>query len=477
MKNFTLIIGVVMILMVQVSTAQTQLWGTCQNGGSRDSGTIFYCDGNGNNFQLAYTCSQLTGSLPWGNLCKANNGKLYGVTFAGGCNDSCVLFAFDPQTGIFTDIHDLDCDAIQGNSPLNGMILSQNGNLYGLCSQGGANGYGVIYKVDLNTDTYTDIYDFIDSTGSGPQGTLIQLSDGKLYGMTQNGGANSLGVIFSFDTSNSIYSMLCSLNSYTGCNPETNGLIQGTNGKIYGMTTAGGSNWNPNGAIFSFDIYTGIYTELFGFDGTNGAIPTGSLIQATDGKLYGMTSWGRENFLQDGNIFSFDTATNTYTDLFDFNGTNGKRPYKSLIQGSNGLLFGTTHYGGTNDQGVAFSYNITTHIYTKLIDFDGSTLGANPNCDFIEIPSLATGIKTYSNESILNLFPNPATTSITLHSQTPILNSQLIIEDVLGNKIYQQQINNSIQATIDISKWSEGVYFYELRGANDLARGKFIIQK
>jgi hypothetical protein len=87
---------------------------------------------------------------------------------------------------------------------------------------------------------------------------------------------------------------------------------------------------------------------------------------------------------------------------------------------------------------------------------------------------LATGINFMNNDNKITLFPNPAMTSITLHSTMSIINCQLSIEDVLGNKIYQQQINNSTQSTIDISTWSEGVYFYEVIGANETTRGKFI---
>ena len=53
------------------------------------------------------------------------------------------------------------------------------------------------------------------------------------------------------------------------------------------MTVQGGTN--DGGVIFSFDPSSFTYTTLKDFDGTNGANPYGSLIQASDGKLYGMT--------------------------------------------------------------------------------------------------------------------------------------------------------------------------------------------
>ena len=75
---------------------------------------------------------------------------------------------------------------------------------------------------------------------------------------------------------------------------------------------------------FSFDPSSSTYTKLKEFDGTNGASPYGSLIQASDGKLYGMTSQGGSNGY--GVIFSFDPSSSTYTKLKDFDYTNGASP-------------------------------------------------------------------------------------------------------------------------------------------------------
>ena len=51
----------------------------------------------------------------------------------------------------------------------------------------------------------------------------------------------------------------------------------------------------------------------------------GSLIQASDEKLYGMTSLGGSSDY--GVAFSYDPVTSTYTKLSDFNGDNGWYPF------------------------------------------------------------------------------------------------------------------------------------------------------
>src|ERR1017187_10413259 len=86
------------------------------------------------------------------------------------------------------------------------------------------------------------------------------------------------------------------------------------------------------------------------------------------------------------------------------------------------------------------------------------------------------GIQEINIKNDILIYPNPTNTTLTLHSTMSIVNSQLLIEDVLGNKIHQQTITG-INTTLDVSKWSEGVYFYEINGLDGIMRGKFIKEK
>ena len=152
---------------------------------------------------------------------------------------------------------------------------------------------------------------------------------------------------------------------FCSCQKENNNT-QVSDGKLYGMTIFGGSS--DEGVIFSFDPSTSIYTKLLDFHGELGRRPRGSLLKARDGKLYGMTSEGGSNDI--GVIFSFDPSASTYTKLVDFDDNNGRAPLGSLIQALNGKLYCMTSIGGSNNFGVIFSFDPTTSIYTKLMDFD-----------------------------------------------------------------------------------------------------------
>jgi uncharacterized repeat protein (TIGR03803 family) len=460
--------------MTGIVSAQTHLWGITVKGGALDSGTIFTADVSGNNIHSVYSCHQFDGAGPVGGMVMAGNEKFYGNTEFGGCGDSCVCFCYNAHTGIFTNIHDYYCNSQYGDQANSAMMLASDGKLYGLCSGGGAHSEGVLYSVDPTTNSYTDVYDFIDSTGYFAAGAMIQLSNGKLYGTTQLGGTSNGGALFSFDPSNSTYTLLHSFQSATGRTPYYCQLLKATDGKLYGMTEYGGAD--SAGVIFSYDATTNVYTNMHDFDITHGGNPMGSLLQATNGLLYGMTYYGGANM--DGTIFSFDISNSTYLDLFDFNATNGRFPTRSLFQASSGLLFGSTYEAGANGFGVFFSFNITTNIQTVLYNFDGGINGKNPDGDVVEVAdNLTSGIKTITDNAGISVYPNPAKDQLTI-SNWQGANCKLSITDIMGKEVYNHAYSQlpvaNCQLTIDLSQWSNGFYFYQLSNNKETYRGKFV---
>jgi uncharacterized repeat protein (TIGR03803 family) len=148
------------------------------------------------------------------------------------------------------------------------------------------------------------------------------------------------------------------------------------------MTSAGGSS--DVGVIFSFEPSSSTYTKLRDFDDINGASPRGNIIQASDGKFYGMTSAGGSSEV--GVIFSLVPTSFTYTKLKDFNETDGAYPFGNLMQASDGKLYGATFRGGSSNVGAIFSYDPSLSTFAKLKDFNGAN-GANPGLGsaFIEV--------------------------------------------------------------------------------------------
>jgi uncharacterized repeat protein (TIGR03803 family) len=122
----------------------------------------------------------------------------------------------------------------------------------------------------------------------------------------------------------------------------------------------------------------GEFTSLHIFDGTDGYDAYGGLIQATDGNLYGTTLLGGAN--DDGTVFKI-TPGGTFTKLHNFNGTDGKWP-QGVVQATDGNLYGTTYYGGSKNDGTIFKITPDGAL-TTLHNFDG-TDGANPNSALLQ---------------------------------------------------------------------------------------------
>ncbi len=391
--------------MMQASNGK--LYGMTINGGD-GYGVLFEYNPSTSTFmkKLSFNSSPEGGS-PYGNLLRASNGNFYGLTYIGGANGVGVLFEYNPSTSAYTVKYDFN--TASGGNPGGSLIQATNGNLYGLASSGGANDNGTLFEYNISTNNLTNKFDFnYDVSGAYPQGSLLQASNGKLYGLTKNGGANGPGVLFEYDLSTNTYTDKYDFDGTNGRYPY-GALIQASNGKLYGMTSEGGAN--NYGVIFEYDTPTNTYTKIYNFDDVNGSYPYGSLLQTTNGNLYGLTTYGGANGV--GVLFEYNTATNTYSDKYEFNTTNGAYPYGSLMQASNGKLYGMTWNGGTNDLGVSFEYDTTTFTLTKKLDFI-STNGANPNAEFIEVTPTSPEMDVKGNNtSIVDGDATPSTTDST----------------------------------------------------------------
>jgi uncharacterized repeat protein (TIGR03803 family) len=147
--------------------------------------------------------------------------------------------------------------------------------------------------IAIPAQTFATVHSFDGTDGEYPIGVLVQVTNGDLYGTTYEGGANGDGTVFKITPSGTL-TTLYSFCSQSGCadgsGPE-GGLVQATNGDVYGTTSAGGAN--GDGTVFKITL-GGTLTTLHSFDGTDGAYPE-ALVQATNGDFYGTASAGGAN--------------------------------------------------------------------------------------------------------------------------------------------------------------------------------------
>jgi uncharacterized repeat protein (TIGR03803 family) len=297
------------------------------------------------------------------------NGVLYGAGADGGTNHTGAAFGIDHSTGRFTMRYSFPpfSTSNSGNRP-EGSLLYYNGYLYGMTNAGGQNYMGVIYKIEPATGNETDLYNFQGvSAGDGkwPMGGFIQLN-GVLYGMTTWGGDTSTdgdGTIFKFDPSSATETVLYRFKGGSdGSGPLAN--LTAVNGVLYG--TAVSSGVGINGSVFKINPSTRKFTLLYDFQGgADGSEPCSTLYYL-NGKLWGTTMLGGRGY---GTVFTFDPKTGLETTVYRFaGGTDATQACGDLTQ-INGVLYGTSQIGGTNGRGTVYQVNATTGAERVLYNF------------------------------------------------------------------------------------------------------------
>ncbi len=279
----------------------------------------------------------------------------------------------------------------------NGLMQHSSGNFYGTALNGGANGFGTVFRMN-SAGTMTPLYSFTgQNDGADPLAALTEGIDNNLYGTTYQGGANDNGTIFQM-TPQGAFSTLQAFTGTNGALPLSKLLI-GTDASFYGTSYQGGIF--GRGTVFrltAFNAFSSLYSFSNGFDGGNIA---GSLSQDKDGTWFG-TAYKGGAFAK-GTVFKMST-NGLLTTLISFNGTNGSFPSAGLTAATDGSFYGVTSLGGASSNGTLFKitssgqltslgkgtygfgtiFRLTpTGALTILGQFDGYN-GANPQAALVQ---------------------------------------------------------------------------------------------
>src|ERR1035441_10397338 len=221
--------------------------------------------------------------------------------------------------------------------------------------------------IALPAQTLTTLYSFCSqggcTDGDYPRAGLVQTTNGDLYGTTAAGGANRLGGTVFKITPGGTLTTLYSFCSQTNCTDGSNsfaGLVQAANGDLYGTTGGGGAK--GYGTVFKITpggTLTTLYNCCSQSGCTDGEGPRAGLVQATNGDFYGTTDGGGSN--NGGTVFKI-TPSGTLTTLYTFCSqsgcTDGASPNAGLVQDTNGDFYGTTANGGANGGGTVFRLSV-----------------------------------------------------------------------------------------------------------------------
>ena len=269
------------------------LYGTTSaGGGGTGPGTVFKLDNVTDKLTILHSFSGTDGKQPHAGLSMDALGNLYGTTNEGGNANLGTVFEIT-ASGEFSTLYSFK-SRTDGYEPNGGVILDEGGNLYGATRFGGDAGYGTIYKLDT-AGNHTILYNFTGGDdGQNIYGGLIRDSSGNLYGASATGGTFGYGNVFKFDTNGQLivlYSFTDGIDRDDGAYPFTE-LVMDASGNLYGTTEGGGGIY---GTVFEISP-SGVETSLYLFTNThNGGLPVAGVTMDSTGNLYGTTPDGGES--------------------------------------------------------------------------------------------------------------------------------------------------------------------------------------
>lgn len=299
-----------------------------------------------------------------------------------------LYFSFDPQTKAIQTFN-------EAPPILNGEVtLGNNGLYYGVNAWGGNEGSGSIYSLNPEDNRQEELASFSPAYGSFPHNLTLG-NNGSFYGTTYYGGDNNGGSIFKFNPNGNILEE--NIASFEGIYEEfyaedgssysysysglPSALTLGQNGIFYGTTGYGGEK--QGGSIFAFDPANNQLSTIFNFEpfheegidySYSYSISPSVLTLADNGLLYGTTFYGGDH--NTGSIFSFDptqgevTIVANFESFFDANGIESFPSPSSLTLGSDGLLYGTTSAGGDANLGTIFAFDPNSNALSTAVDFN-----------------------------------------------------------------------------------------------------------
>ena len=355
-----------------VSDAVGDLFGVTSGGGADNDGTVFEIAKSTGELTTLATFTGANGADPWGVTSDAA-GDLFGTTANGGADGDGTVFEIAKSTGELTTLATFT--GANGENPFGTVINDAAGDLFGTTAFGGADGDGTVFEIAKSTGELTTLATFTGANGATPAGSLTIDAEGDLFGTTANGRVDGDGTVFEIAKSTGELTTLATFTGSNGDYPER-GLTIDAAGDLFGTTFHGGAD--NDGTVFEIVKSTGALITLATFTGANGASPLSQLVSDAAGDLFGTTETGGAD--NDGTVFEIAKSTGELTTLATFTGANGAELDGGLTINSAGDLFGTTYYGGANDDGTVFELP-ATFVATPAVDNTTTVTDSDPVSD------------------------------------------------------------------------------------------------
>jgi uncharacterized repeat protein (TIGR03803 family) len=315
---------------------------------------------------------------PSGGLALDSSGDIYGAT--ANYSGVCSVFKLVPSGANWTqtNIYTFSC----AGGYITALVFDGAGNLYGTLSSDTSASQGFVFELTpASGGTWTEkvSYTFLGGISGGvPTGRML-FQGGNLYGTTLDGGeaqcenANGgCGVVFELKPGSNGQWTETVVYTFQGSNSDgpihPNLSAFDSSGNLYGYTEQGGAGVCPYcGSVFEISPDgNGSWKEsdLWDFTGQrDGDYPT-AVVLGPAGQVYGATPTPTENTIFGGEIFQLTPksqpgGSSKLSRIYAFPFTDGMEPFAGLVADGSGNLYGTTAWGGKDDQGAVFEVSPT----------------------------------------------------------------------------------------------------------------------
>jgi uncharacterized repeat protein (TIGR03803 family) len=397
------------------------------------------------------------GAYPDSNLTADAAGNFYGTTQIGGVFGAGTVFELSPIPNgkwRFTLLYTFT-GGTDGGNPLGSLVFDATGNAYSTVSSGGANGFGAVFELTPPAHpnrgkawTEKVLYSFqAGSDGALPFGNVVFDAAGNIFGTTSIGGHSHVGCLagcgtiyeLSPDGSGSwketvLHRLLDAFGD--GAEPR-DGLVMDAAGNLYGTTYEGGNNevCNGYGCGSVFELSPPVsgkrwsFKTLVDFNAIDGALVRGGVTLDANGIIYGTTIYG--GAFNVGTVFSITPASGQgqpghrkFQTIYNFDGINGLQPSGNIAFDNAGNIYGATYQGGENDWGSIFQLVPGGGGWTENVLYNfvvsGTGTGAGPSGGVVIDPSGNLYLTTNQGGDINDCQPNAGCgTVLKLNLATP----------------------------------------------------------
>lgn len=485
MKTILFLLPILWILTA--SSQATELWNVSPSGGLNQRGLIYKINGDGSGFEELISMDSLGADNLCGEL-TLSQGYVYGFAYK---DTAAFLYRVNTTTRSYEKLANLPSTI--SSSRYFSKLTGVNGRLYFIAASGGSNGYGGIYAYDTTTQAILSLVDFSTQTGVYPaarQVVGLVLADSSLYGAAKYGGEHGVGTIYKYTPSTNVFDVVF---NFGGSNselafPYTN-LVAVDNYTLMGFSMD--TLWNvlaPN-AIFGFNKNTNTFFEWRRLNKLDGVDIAPQIIFAPDGFIYASARRGGPDYCVPakdygcGMLIRYRPYDDLYEKILEFsNGILGWPVYHDynfftpgITLGYDGNIYSTV---GTVDASRAYRFSMIDDTLTIILNHEDSIMLADDGYyNFVNVTNGYLGINepTASGSDFL-VYPNPAAKFVTIEDRSSLSSAMYRFKlfDVQGRLVYEQTAHER-KITIDLSDFSQGLYFWNCSNLQGGQSGKLSI--